>query len=330
MHSSKKYKKILIVRLGKIGDIIVSSFVFEVIKKNEPETEIRLLTLTRNREALMYNPFIDKIYFTNKNFWLWFKLIFLSRIKFDLLIDLNDDPSSTSRFARKIIRAKTTSGFRFDENDKLDISIPRPPKEKTHIIERIKLLLEKLNFSFNEKEVRPKLYLGKKENQEVLEELKPIKKTHKILAVNISAGAEIRYWTSEKWIELLNKINMIKDNLYFLILSDKDDVSISEKIVDQISNKNVMRNTLQSFQHFASYINNSDMLISADTSAVHIASALNKPVIALFPDYEWNFVSWQPLSDKFVSIRSQKHSIDAISVDEVFTSFLQLYKEVNL
>lgn len=330
MISNSKNKNILVVRLGKIGDIIISSFVFDIIKKNNPQTKIYLLTLDRNREVLKYNPNIDQIYLVNKNILLWFKLLLIRRIKFDMLIDLNDDPSSTSKLIRKIIHAKVLAGYKFYKNDKLDFSVERPSKESSHIIERVKLLIQKLNFKFNESEVKPKLYLGEKENQEVLEELKPIKRTHKILAVNISAGAEIRYWTSEKWIELLNKINTVKDNLYFLILSDKDDVSLSEKIVDQISNKNVMRNTLQSFQHFASYINNSDMLISADTSAVHIASALNKPVTALFPDYEWNFVSWQPLSDKFVSIRSQKHSIDAISVDEVFTSFLQLYKEVNL
>ncbi len=330
MNPSQKRKKILVVRLGKIGDIIISSFVFEVIKKNEPKAEIHLLTLSKNREALKYNQFIDKVYFANKNFLLWFKIIYLSRVKFDLLIDLNDDPSSTSRLIRKIIHARTTAGFKFDENDKLDISIPRPPKEKTHIIERIKLLLEKVNFKFAEKEVKPKLYLGEKENQDVWEELKPIKETHKILALNISAGADIRYWSTEKWIELLNKIDDTKSNWHFLILSTKDDNTTAEKIVNQISKRNISRNTFQSFQHFASYIRNSDMIITPDTSAVHIASAFNLPIVALYPDYEWNFISWQPLSDKFISIRSQQHSIDAISVDKVFNSFLQLYKEVNL
>lgn len=53
-------KEILIIRLGKIGDIIIASVVFDILKKRFPDLKISLLTLKRNKEVLKYNPNIDK------------------------------------------------------------------------------------------------------------------------------------------------------------------------------------------------------------------------------------------------------------------------------
>ena len=61
-------KKVLIVRLGKIGDIIVASFVFEALKKKFPGIEISFLTLKTNQEVLKFNNDIDHIIFTKKIF----------------------------------------------------------------------------------------------------------------------------------------------------------------------------------------------------------------------------------------------------------------------
>ncbi|HRP93140.1 MAG TPA: hypothetical protein PLH53_09615, partial [Ignavibacteriaceae bacterium] len=106
-------KKVLIVRLGKIGDIIISSFVFEVLKKRFPEIEISLLTLESNREVLKYNTDIDHLILSKKNISIYFQLLSLRKIFFDLVIDLNDDPSTTSSAIRKIIKAKRIVGFNF-------------------------------------------------------------------------------------------------------------------------------------------------------------------------------------------------------------------------
>ncbi|MDP2364365.1 MAG: glycosyltransferase family 9 protein, partial [Ignavibacteria bacterium] len=84
----------------------------------------------------------------------------------------------------------------------------------------------------------------------------------------------------------------------------------------------------KSFHHFASYIYSSDFLISPDTAAVHIASAFNKPMVAIYPDYEWNFVSWKPLSDNYIAIKSKNNLINTVSVDEVYNSFMDLYKQI--
>jgi len=321
-------KKILIVRLGKIGDIIITSSVFDLMKKRYPGINISLLTLDKNRKVLKHNPNIDKIYFTNKNLSLFFLLFRLRKNKYDLILDLNDDPSKTSGTIRRILKAETTAAFDFDISPKPDIAIKQPLKNSTHIIERIQKLLEGLDIQIGNNELRPSLYLGNSELKDVEEQLNRDRDSSKIIAINLSAGAAIRYWPAPKWIELINRISGKYTDHKFLLLSTNTDKVLREQIEKNIPDSRLVHQEFNSFQHYASYICKADLLITADTAAVHIGSAFNKPQIVLFPAVEWNFVSWQPLSEISKSIKSNEESLAAISVEEVWRAFEEIIKEI--
>lgn len=320
-------KKILIVRLGKIGDIIISSFVFEALKKKFPGIDISLLTLKTNQEVLKYNPDIDNLILTKKNLSIYFKLLSLRQTNFDLVLDLNDDPSTTSNVIRRLIKAKRIVGFGFSPDEKNKDLIPQPHKDETHIIFRIKHLLNEFGISLTDEEVHPKLYLGSKENSDIVNQLKDFINDKKLVALNISAGAEIRYWKTENWIELIKKIIEKYPEVIFVALTTEKDKLLSDMINNKLNSAKIIKQTFYSFHHYASYICNCDLLISPDTAAVHIGSAFNKPIIALYPDYDWNFVSWQPLSKKFRAIKSKTNFINSISVDEAYNSFTELFEQ---
>lgn len=321
-------KKILIVRLGKIGDIIITSSVFNILKNKFPGIHISLITLKKNRDVLKYNPNIDKIYFTNKNILLYLLLFRLKRTRYDLILDLNDDPSRTSGTIRKILQSEETAGFDFNITPKPGIAVRRPDKGSTHIIERIRTLLHEVGIEPGKDDLKPVLFLGKSELKEVKAQLKKDAVKSRIIAINLSAGAPIRYWPVEKWNELINRITKKYTDYRFLLLSTTTDKILRKKISNTIPDTRLIPQIYDSFQHYASYICNSDLLISADTSAVHIASSFNKPQIVLFPGVEWNFVSWKPLSDNSSSIRSTEESIAAIPVDKVWESFEEIIKKI--
>ena len=57
-------KSILFLRHdGKIGDYIVSSFVFREIKKQSPNTKIGVVCSKKNAYLFEQNPYIDELYF---------------------------------------------------------------------------------------------------------------------------------------------------------------------------------------------------------------------------------------------------------------------------
>ena len=60
-------KKILFLRQdGKIGDYIVSSFVFREIKKFNPEIKIGVVCTKKGAYLFKQNPHIDQLYFVKK------------------------------------------------------------------------------------------------------------------------------------------------------------------------------------------------------------------------------------------------------------------------
>ena len=57
-----KYKKILIIRLGAIGDVINSLIIHQAIKEKHPDVEIHYLTLDYIAPLLENDPHISKLW----------------------------------------------------------------------------------------------------------------------------------------------------------------------------------------------------------------------------------------------------------------------------
>ena len=54
-------KKILVIRLSSIGDILLTTPVYRLIKKMSPKTELHVITKREFGELLAYSPHIDKL-----------------------------------------------------------------------------------------------------------------------------------------------------------------------------------------------------------------------------------------------------------------------------
>lgn len=327
---TKSLQKILIIRLGKIGDLILSSFVFSIIKKSNPNCKLYLVTLKKNKNVLKYNTHLDKSIFVNKNLFLFIRFIPLFLHKYDMIIDLNDNPSTTSKILMRIFKGKFKCGFNFNSNYKF-LNVPVKPldKSKTHLIERYAYLISQCGFNFTSEEVKPELFLGENESSEVEEHIRRERKGELLISFNLSAGASIRYYPKDKIIQLIKMIISNNPNVQFILLYTKEDKSIAENIINEIGQKYFILNKFSSFQHFAAFIKFSDMIITPDTSAVHIASALGIPTIALFSDVEWNFVSFAPYKVLSIPIRSRSEKISEISVQEVYDAFVSLLNKIK-
>jgi ADP-heptose:LPS heptosyltransferase len=320
--------RVLIVRLGKIGDIVTTSFVFEILKSNYPEIDICLLTLRSNKEVLEYNPNLKRVYYSNNNIKLFWNLLKLKFSGIDVLMDFNDNASTTSSLIFRFLNAKWKAGYNFPKyRDVLNIKVNPLKKDESHIIDRMKNFLLQTGMPVNDDKVKPYFYL----NPSILSQIKKeLGSSGKIVAVNLSAGAKIRYWDKDNWVNLLNLILKEYPSFRLLLLSAPSDKALRQEIHSKLLRTICPADEQQSIQHFGSFIRLSDILISADTSAIHIASAFGTPVVAMYPCYHDNFVSWQPYKTPHRSIKSSSESIQLISVEEVFNEFKDLVNEIKL
>ena len=88
-------KRILVCQQRQIGDVLLSTPVFEVLKKRFPEAELHLFTEKKCEPLLRHNPFIDKFHLIDRKDGFFAQLAFYRRVaacRFDLVIDLQQLP----------------------------------------------------------------------------------------------------------------------------------------------------------------------------------------------------------------------------------------------
>jgi ADP-heptose:LPS heptosyltransferase len=312
-------KRILIVQVGKIGDMILTTPLFSEMKKLYTECEIYVLTSKVNNTIALLDKNVSGTIVYNKNFFSVLKLVStLRKIEFDYWIDTKDEYSSTSKTLLKFGNYSESLGFNTKEN-LFDISLKDFVKgEHTVNInlsplsyfkkDYIKTIIKPVISIPSETSNKFSEYFGKIENKKIL--------------INISAGAENRYWLEDKWLELLFNI----DKLYSIFLiSDKKDKNLANKIISDYKGDNLTYVSADNIFEVAEIVSNSDYIITPDTSIVHLASCFNKPIIAMFHNVDWVIKRYAPLSDKHrIILSKKKDSISDITVESVLENLKEL------
>lgn len=298
--------------------MMYASFVIKKIKKAYPHLKIGLLTLPRSKELFKYNKDIDYLFI-----WHPLTLLFLcirERLRqWDLLIDLNDDASRRSILALKLLNPRHSVAF-YNEKTKnnFEYTVKTFSKAKSHLIKRLAKILDLFGISYNSRELKPVLYTEENIIKKLKEEKYKIAgKDGFLISVNISAGHISRYWPNENWINLIKDLIKFSSKIKIWILSSPKDKKIMKYIIEKVSDNRVFEFNKNSLHYFLSAIAVSDLLISPDTSAIHAACGFGIPVIGLYPEPYWNFVSFKPIGVKNIVIRSKNGGVNSISYNEV-------------
>jgi ADP-heptose:LPS heptosyltransferase len=129
-------------------------------------------------------------------------------------------------------------------------------------------------------------------------------------------------------MELLVNIQEAKRDLRFLFLFRPDDVQAAQNVAQALPVHSVLFPQYDTFHHFAAYIASARMLLSPDTSAIHIAAANRVPVLGLYPAVEWNYWRWRPVNTLSRTVRPQQGLVPDIGVPEVLQAFHELLEEI--
>jgi heptosyltransferase-2 len=211
------------------------------------------------------------------------------RENYDFVINLHSFASSG--FITAFSDAKNKIGF--DKNpfsflftEKYDHKIGNG----IHETERNQKLITKLT---NEKSSKPKLSPSEKDFQKVSEYT-----TEKYVCIAPASVWFTKQWSTHKWAELINLIPA-EHNVY--LLGAPSDYILCEEIKSQISNpKSQICFNLSgklSFLESAALMKDATMNYVNDSAPLHLASAVNAPVIAVFCSTVPEF-GFGPLSDK--------------------------------
>lgn len=270
-------KKFIIIHTAFIGDIVLSTPVIEKIKRNSPESEIYYLTTPQGAAVLKNNPDIKEILiYDKKNRDKGFKgfIKIVNKIR-ELKIDEAIIPHRYLRSSAIAFLAgiKNRTGYDIASGSFL-FTKKVEYKKSLHEVERILSLAE----GENPEESNIKLYPSKEEVEKVETLWKTGGLTGKKVVV-IAPGSKwfTKMWPTEYFNELLKKL-ALHEEIKVLVIGGKDEESLKIEKTTNVENI-IGKSTLLELK---AIFDKSDIVVTNDSSPIHIASATKTFIIAIF------------------------------------------------
>jgi heptosyltransferase II len=117
-------------------------------------------------------------------------------------------------------------------------------------------------------------------------------------------------------------------NANIIVLGDEEEESDGELIVMDFPSKEGNLSGKTSLRDAIYIIGISDLVISNDTGLMHIAGALDRPIIALY--YGTTEIAYQPMNGNFTAIVSATNSISDINVGDVASICISYLQEMKV
>jgi heptosyltransferase-2 len=294
------FRRILIVRTDRIGDVLLSTPAVKALRDNYPHAYIAMMVSPYAKEIVEDNPYLDEVILCDNKTWfssIWFA-IKLRKKKFDLALVLH--PTNRVHLITFFAGIARRVGF----NRKLSFLL-------TNRIDHNKQLGEKHELEYS---LDPLRYLGiepqdknlympiKPEAEAWVEELfqrEGIKDADRLLAIHPAASCPSKIWMSSGFAEVADKLAQ-KYGLKVLLVAGPKDIKIVEELSSALKCQALNLAGKTSLSQLASLLKRVSLFISCDSGPVHIASALGVPVIAIFGRNQKGLspLRWGPLGLK--------------------------------
>lgn len=301
-------KKFLIIQTAFTGDVILATSVVEKLHQFFPDAQIDFLLRKGNEGLLENHPFIHEVIVWDKQqnkLQNLFKIISkVRKNKYDVVVNLHRFASSglitaLSGAKEKIGFDKNPFSFLFTKKIVHVISHPSSWRaaggEAVHEIERNNDLIKNLTDNIPAK---PKLYPTDSDFKEISSFTSHISHLNSYICIAPASVWFTKQFPKEKWVELINKL---PDDLNVYLLGSSSDAILCEWIISNVSRLKSqisfnMAGKLSILQS-AALMKGAKMNYVNDSAPLHIASAMNAPVTAVFCSTVPAF-GFGPLSDQ--------------------------------
>ena len=255
--------KILVVRFSSIGDIVLTTPVVRMLKK-QLNAQVHFLTKSAYVSLLKNNPYIDSVYQIDNS--ISEVIADLKKEKYDYVIDLHSNLRTQILKFRLGMPAKSFNKLNIEKFMLTNFKLDKMPK--IHIVDRY---LETVK------------HLGVKNDNQGLDfflsandklDISIFPKNYIIFVIGGQHATKIL--PNEKIISIIKKVNKP-----VLLVGGSEDAHRGEEIA-KACNKVVNTCGKYSILHSASLVQQATMVITHDTGMMHIAAAFNKKIYSVW------------------------------------------------
>ena len=302
-------KNILVMRLDAIGDFVLTSGFIRELRLNYPFARITLVVSKLVYPLAELCPYVNRVIAFDNNFNSGDFLELVTRVsefaeehfwqdRYDLSFSVQwGSENLPALFMGYLSGARERIGYGYQIElmhfDKLPpknqdpnyLFLTKPvinPKDMLHEVEKHLYVLEAVGLPVRSKNME--LWYNFEDIQNARGLLNGINSDYIKIVVGIGAGGDSRKYSVEGYIKAFKMIiEHTKEKVCFVIIGGKAEAedarmiqkSLPEKCVHNLVEKTTLRETI-------AVISLSDMFIGNDTGVMHMAAALNTPIITVY------------------------------------------------
>ena len=331
-----KIKKVLFLRPEKIGDMVISLPVFDGLRRHFPHIKISILGSPTNKAIIKDDPRFDRIYIYRKNpLRVISVLMAMRRGKYDCVVDMIGNDSVTALFLSQMCaqgRPRIGVG-KVKYRDYYDFNYDHRLGNTGHIIENTLRLLEAFDIDSTKINCYAEPYIKAESDTKAADFIESVTGSDNSVfkvGYNLSAGSPTRIWAEEKAIELLKRILEYDPTCKIILFSTPAERKRAEQLREKVDPRLTLVPDNLNLTEAAAIIRRLDVIISPDTSIVHIARSLKVHVVGLYSRYMKNFLLWRPYGQETGAVVSGcDDNIFDITVDQVYDTFVQVVRNHN-
>jgi len=280
-------KKIVILQMAKLGDMICTTPMFRAVKEKYPEAKLYVIGNGVNKEVVFGNPDIDEYLVLGKNDF-WKTIAYLRKEKIDFACQTSPYFISLAMFflagIPQIAVPKIENGYSPLETRTykllrhLVISIPHKmgsyaPREYLRLLEPIGIQTERTQkYLYFSDQARKKIDDLFQENE--------IKSEDFLVCISPAAGNKIKEWPAERFSQVADYL-YTKHKAKIFIIGAKNDRAEVLEMVNHLRKETKVINTLDelSIDELKALMSRMNLSISVDTGPIYIAEAFGVPTV---------------------------------------------------
>ena len=297
-------KRILIIKLGALGDVVRTASLLPTLKKLYPDCHITWVSRASGMRILAGHPLIDRMYEFNAEsvFPLFYE-------RFDIVLSLDKERqpaalcnaiNSPDKRGVKLseygsptyANAQAEYYFRLGVDD--DLKFYKNQKSYPQLVHEA-VGLEYDNTPYD-------LYCSEHDIKRAREMLMGVRASGMpVVAFNVGSSRSFAHKapSREKWVDIAK--HMIEIGWQVVLVGGPDEQTDKEWIADHLGGKAFRTRSDNSESEFVALISCCDLLITGDTLAMHVAIARRVPLVVLFGPTCAQEIELYGLGEKIVS-----------------------------
>lgn len=265
---------ILIARFSSIGDVVLTTPIIRAIKEQIPNVNVSYLTTKSVAPILQNNPFIDNLFVfeksddknTLKNLRKIIKQANNNQ-KYDIVVDLQNNIRS-----KYLLRGIYKYKLKLKKNRLFKLALVYLKiklKQPKHVVERYFDTLKNIGVINNN--YKTEIFLNRTE----------LSLKDNVIGIAHGSNHFTKQWPPDYFAKLMEYIHTTHKVKFYLFgsmserLNSSKITNIYNRNVEDFTGKLTLSETIQKISECKYFISN-------DTGLMHIASALNIPVVAIF------------------------------------------------